>query len=127
MFCLIVILGVITGGFALVLCPPNFDPAVTIHIPHPTNCSKFITCVGSQPVEQDCPQGLEWSESATRCDYQQNANCEHRVRVRRSENATVETTTVSASKVENTTHSGGSIRIISSLAILIVTITVSVL
>ncbi|XP_055626064.1 uncharacterized protein LOC129768434 [Toxorhynchites rutilus septentrionalis] len=76
MILLTVTLGLlITGGYASLLCPTDFDPSVTVHIPHPTSCSKFLTCVGSQPVEQDCPAGLEWNESATLCDYRRAAKC----------------------------------------------------
>uniref|UniRef100_A0A1W7R8V6 Putative peritrophin-1 n=1 Tax=Aedes albopictus TaxID=7160 RepID=A0A1W7R8V6_AEDAL len=75
MLALIVVLSLVTGGLSSVLCPTKVDPAKTVHLPHPTSCSKFLTCVGSHPVEQDCPAGLHWSVENSFCDYPRASGC----------------------------------------------------
>lgn len=75
MLALIVVLSLVAGGLSSVLCPTKVDPAKTIHLPHPTSCSKFLTCVGNHPVEQDCPAGLHWNVENSFCDYPRASGC----------------------------------------------------
>ncbi|XP_065088084.1 probable chitinase 10 [Ochlerotatus camptorhynchus] len=75
MLALIITLSLVSGGFASILCPAAFNPNQTIHLSHPTSCSKFLTCVGSHPVEQDCPAGLHWNVEQSRCDYPESPQC----------------------------------------------------
>ncbi|EAT41402.1 AAEL006953-PA [Aedes aegypti] len=75
MLALIVLLGLVTGGLSSILCPTKVDPQVTVHLPHPNSCSKFLTCVGSNPVEQDCPAGLHWNNEQSFCDYPRASGC----------------------------------------------------
>uniref|UniRef100_A0A1W7R8U8 Putative peritrophin-1 n=1 Tax=Aedes albopictus TaxID=7160 RepID=A0A1W7R8U8_AEDAL len=75
MLALIVVLSLVTGGLSSVLCPTKVDPAKTVHLPHPTSCSKFLTCVGNHPVEQDCPAGLHWNVENSFCDYPRASGC----------------------------------------------------
>lgn len=75
MLALIVVLSLVTGGLSSVLCPTKVDPAKTVHLPHPISCSKFLTCVGNHPVEQDCPAGLHWNVENSFCDYPRASGC----------------------------------------------------
>lgn len=75
MLALIVVLSLVTGGLSSILCPTKVDPAKTVHLPHPTSCSKFLTCVGNHPVEQDCPAGLHWNVENSFCDYPRASGC----------------------------------------------------
>ncbi|XP_019533670.2 peritrophin-1 [Aedes albopictus] len=75
MLTLIVVLSLVTGSLSSVLCPTKVDPAKTVHLPHPTSCSKFLTCVGNHPVEQDCPAGLHWNVGNSFCDYPRASGC----------------------------------------------------
>ncbi|XP_058463316.1 peritrophin-1-like isoform X2 [Malaya genurostris] len=72
---LLLTIGLIAGGQSSILCPLQFDPSVTVHLPHPTDCSKYLTCVGSTPVEQYCPAGLHWNHEANQCDYPRASRC----------------------------------------------------
>ncbi|XP_058835366.1 peritrophin-1-like [Topomyia yanbarensis] len=72
---LLVTFGLVTGGLSSLLCPFKFDPSVTVHLPHPTDCAKYLTCVGSSPVEQYCPAGLHWNQDLNLCDYPRASRC----------------------------------------------------
>ncbi|XP_069141449.1 A disintegrin and metalloproteinase with thrombospondin motifs adt-1-like [Argopecten irradians] len=37
--------------------------------PHPTDCTKFFTCVWTIPVELQCPYGTGWVQERGVCDY----------------------------------------------------------
>jgi len=43
--------------------------------PHPTNCTKFITCSNQRKYEMNCPHGLHFNSNLLMCDYPANANC----------------------------------------------------
>ncbi|XP_062550194.1 clumping factor B-like [Armigeres subalbatus] len=75
MLAYIVLLALVTGGLSAVLCPTRVYPQRTVHLPHPTSCSKFLTCVGNHPVEQDCPAGLYWNIEQAFCDYPGVSGC----------------------------------------------------
>ncbi|XP_055532733.1 uncharacterized protein LOC129722910 [Wyeomyia smithii] len=71
----LIALCLVSGAFGSLLCPIKFDPDQTVHLAHPTDCGKFLTCVGSNPVEQFCPLGLHWNEETNFCDYPRATNC----------------------------------------------------
>ncbi|XP_055527220.1 uncharacterized protein LOC129719836 [Wyeomyia smithii] len=71
---LVIIVGLVTGSYAI-LCPLLADVDLTVHLPHPTNCSRFLTCVHGIPTEQECPKGLQWNAASGVCDYPFSANC----------------------------------------------------
>lgn len=52
-------------------CPPdnpgrNQEP---VHLPHPTDCTRFIKCNWGQRHEMRCPSGQHWSVSQNWCDW----------------------------------------------------------
>ncbi|XP_058125639.1 peritrophin-1-like [Anopheles coustani] len=54
-------------------CSSASDPAQ--HLPHPTDCARYLTCVGSTPVELRCPDGLEWNTRGSTCSPPDVAQC----------------------------------------------------
>lgn len=66
----------ITSAASDPLCPPTNDPENVIHYPHPTDCSKFLTCSWGNLIEQKCPQGHHWNDEQKYCDYPESANCQ---------------------------------------------------
>uniref|UniRef100_A0A182IVK0 Chitin-binding type-2 domain-containing protein n=1 Tax=Anopheles atroparvus TaxID=41427 RepID=A0A182IVK0_ANOAO len=56
-------------------CPSGSGVGQTDHLPHPTDCGRYLTCVGSTPVEQRCPAGLQWSEREATCVTPDEAQC----------------------------------------------------
>ncbi|XP_052563036.1 peritrophin-1-like [Culex pipiens pallens] len=51
------------------------DPWHPVHLPHPTDCSKFYKCFKGQKHEQVCPGGLHWNIERDYCDYPEEAKC----------------------------------------------------
>ncbi|XP_055628928.1 peritrophin-1-like [Toxorhynchites rutilus septentrionalis] len=56
-------------------CPREENLAVAVHLPHPTDCGKFLTCNWGDTVVQDCPGGLHWNDRYRYCDWPAQANC----------------------------------------------------
>ncbi|EAT38920.1 AAEL009226-PA [Aedes aegypti] len=54
-------------------CPAN--PSQTVHLPNPTDCGKFLTCVWGNTVQQSCPAGLHWNARLQVCDWPANTYC----------------------------------------------------
>nr|AAV90639.1 mucin-like peritrophin [Aedes albopictus] len=54
-------------------CPIN--PSQTVHLPDPTGCGKFLTCVWGNTVQQSCPSGLHWNDRLQVCDWPANTDC----------------------------------------------------
>ncbi|XP_055533998.1 peritrophin-1-like [Wyeomyia smithii] len=57
-------------------CPEVNDPENVLHFPHPTDCSKFLTCNWGSLVEQRCPDPLLWNDDKKYCDHAFNVNCD---------------------------------------------------
>ncbi|XP_055628287.1 peritrophin-1-like [Toxorhynchites rutilus septentrionalis] len=57
-------------------CPAVDDPLIAVHFPHPTDCSKFLTCSWGQLVEQSCPAGQLWNDARKYCDFPANVQCD---------------------------------------------------
>ncbi|XP_055595012.1 probable chitinase 10 [Uranotaenia lowii] len=56
-------------------CPAS-DGTHALHLPHLTNCSKFITCNAGTGCEMDCPPGLHFSTLTRNCDLPALACCD---------------------------------------------------
>jgi hypothetical protein len=50
------------------------DPE-TQYYAHPERCDGFCQCSNGQPIEMDCPSGLEFNRRTNVCDWPDNANC----------------------------------------------------
>ncbi|XP_035790437.1 peritrophin-1-like [Anopheles albimanus] len=44
-------------------------------LPHPTNCTLYISCYEGVGYEQPCPPGYFFNASATRCDVKEGDGC----------------------------------------------------
>lgn len=42
---------------------------------HPTDCSKFIQCFNTMPIEFMCQSGFYWNAEKETCDFSWNVNC----------------------------------------------------
>lgn len=83
MLCLCMLVSIITASPSLYYrekeqmgCPAKFDSSVTIHLPHPTTCEKYLTCLSKSVIEQLCPPKMHWNVNENMCDYIENANCQ---------------------------------------------------
>lgn len=56
-------------------CPAIEDTENPTHLPHLTDCSKFLKCLNGVAYEHDCPEGQHWSVDNSWCDFPENANC----------------------------------------------------
>lgn len=74
-FILTLTVGVAFSTAADPRCPTVEDPKNPIHYPHPTECSKFLTCSWGSLVEQNCPEGHLWNDLMKYCDYPENVDC----------------------------------------------------
>lgn len=54
---------------------PDFDSTVTVHLPHPIYCSKYLTCLSKSVIEQSCPGRLHWNIEKNMCDYPDPLKC----------------------------------------------------
>ncbi|XP_055531829.1 uncharacterized protein LOC129722421 [Wyeomyia smithii] len=62
-------------GFSDTRCSISVDQMNPVHLPHPTNCQKFLKCANGRGFEIDCPIGQEWAASLNRCDFPSVAKC----------------------------------------------------
>jgi hypothetical protein len=56
-------------------CVTSDNPANPNFIPHPTNCSKFLSCGSGVFVEMECPARLHFSSEKKMCDWPSQAGC----------------------------------------------------
>lgn len=76
-----VFIGAVTSVITVVdgvVCPSDNPTGYAIHLPHPTDCTKFFICVWETPVERDCPLGLHFNPQLTVCDFPASAKCRPR-------------------------------------------------
>jgi hypothetical protein len=58
---------------------PEFNQHETVHLPHPYDCHKYLTCLSKSVMEQTCPGDLHWNLENNLCDYPHNAKCDDTV------------------------------------------------
>ena len=46
-----------------------------VHIPHPTDCKRFVQCDKCYAVVKICPAGTAFDESLGNCNHDDNLNC----------------------------------------------------
>lgn len=56
-------------------CPSVDDPRNPIHLPHPTDCGRFLKCFNGRAFTIPCPPGEQFGVRIQRCDYPQIAQC----------------------------------------------------
>ncbi|XP_019545234.2 probable chitinase 10 [Aedes albopictus] len=56
-------------------CPPESNNETVVYLPHPSDCSKFLSCHWGNLVELSCPNGTLWNDGIKACDLQANVNC----------------------------------------------------
>ncbi len=79
-------------------CPKVFRQHVTVNVPHPLHCDKFLACLAYGTAERPCeifilfnnflaqlkndtfsgPPNLHWDNRQKRCDYPEIARCPRR-------------------------------------------------
>uniref|UniRef100_T1E2L2 Putative mucin-like peritrophin n=1 Tax=Psorophora albipes TaxID=869069 RepID=T1E2L2_9DIPT len=87
-------------------CPEN--PSYTVHLPHPTDCGKFLTCVWGNTMPQNCPPGLHWNDRLKVCDWPGNANCSRHPHTNDGGTSTSTTTEASQSQPNKCSSSSSS-------------------
>ncbi|XP_065088006.1 peritrophin-1-like [Ochlerotatus camptorhynchus] len=56
-------------------CPPQNGPGEAIHLQHPADCAKFVTCDWGVEVVRDCAPGTLWNDAVKTCDHTRNVKC----------------------------------------------------
>uniref|UniRef100_A0A182QPD8 Chitin-binding type-2 domain-containing protein n=1 Tax=Anopheles farauti TaxID=69004 RepID=A0A182QPD8_9DIPT len=56
-------------------CLARNNLALTVELPHDTDCSKYYVCVGRVAFEKQCPAGQHWNAKNNWCDFTSQANC----------------------------------------------------
>merc|ERR1719322_1233568 len=60
-----------------VTCPESED-GLSVYVPHPTDCSLYYQCIGSNPTLMSCPDGLYFDSSLNVCNWPQFVDCQNR-------------------------------------------------
>uniref|UniRef100_A0A182MNU3 Chitin-binding type-2 domain-containing protein n=1 Tax=Anopheles culicifacies TaxID=139723 RepID=A0A182MNU3_9DIPT len=56
-------------------CLARNNVHLTIELPHDTDCSKYLVCVGRVAIEKKCPSGQHWNARHNWCDFASLAGC----------------------------------------------------
>ncbi|XP_050079755.1 uncharacterized protein LOC126567582 [Anopheles maculipalpis] len=56
-------------------CLARSNNQVTVELPHDTDCSMYLVCVGRVAIEKKCPAGQHWNAKRNWCDYASAAGC----------------------------------------------------
>uniref|UniRef100_A0A182R1Y4 Chitin-binding type-2 domain-containing protein n=1 Tax=Anopheles funestus TaxID=62324 RepID=A0A182R1Y4_ANOFN len=48
---------------------------LTVELPHDTDCTKYLVCIGRVAIEKKCPNGQHWNARNNWCDYASAAGC----------------------------------------------------
>ncbi|XP_035793842.1 uncharacterized protein LOC118467446 [Anopheles albimanus] len=56
-------------------CLARSDLAMTVELPHDTDCTKYLVCVGRVAIEKRCPVGQHWNALRGWCDFASQAGC----------------------------------------------------
>ncbi|XP_050090383.1 uncharacterized protein LOC126574303 [Anopheles aquasalis] len=56
-------------------CLARSNPAMTVELPHDTDCTKYLVCVGRVAIEKRCPVGQHWNAVRGWCDFASQAGC----------------------------------------------------
>jgi len=59
-----------------VVCPESED-GFPVYVPHPTDCSLYYQCIGSNPTLMSCPDGLYFDSSLNVCNWPQFVDCDN--------------------------------------------------
>lgn len=57
-------------------CPPTNGDFGAVRLPHPTDCSRFLTCHFGSTIETNCPPNLHWSTNSNSCEPPERARCQ---------------------------------------------------
>ncbi|GAB0099566.1 hypothetical protein DMENIID0001_154490 [Sergentomyia squamirostris] len=77
-YCLVLFVAIIACALAEFTCPPaNLIPRPNLY-PHETDCKKFYLCSYGRPHEFTCPGGLYFNPEKSKCDLEENVNCDHK-------------------------------------------------
>ena len=71
-----------------------------LHIPHPTDCKKFVQCDKCYAVVKICPAGTSFDESLGNCNHDNGLNCP-RISIEKVSNEEVSNEEVSNEEVSN--------------------------
>jgi hypothetical protein len=57
-----------------VSCPAQ-NGEFALHLPHPSDCTKFCKCDWGQAFEFSCPGDLHFNDAMQVCDWPERAQC----------------------------------------------------
>ena len=75
-----------------VVCPESED-GFPVYVPHPTDCSLYYQCIGSNPTLMSCPDGLYFDSSLNVCNWPQFVECQNGATNKPESTTSVDTTT----------------------------------
>ncbi|XP_053674985.1 peritrophin-1 [Anopheles nili] len=72
--------GILLAIVGCTLAQTTTDPCVeqgltSGFLPHPTDCTKYISCYGGKGYEQTCPDGKHYDAALQVCDLAENVGC----------------------------------------------------
>lgn len=71
-----VLVGLASGQMRDPGCPKVDNIRSPTHLPHPTDCGRFLKCHNGIAHEIPCPSGQHWNVQRNVCDSVVNARCE---------------------------------------------------